>query len=334
VSYVRFGPLDGLDPSGKSITVEAWVKPQQPGGVILAHGGSQHGYALMLDGAKPQFVVRHEGQLSKVTSPVGLTGDWAHLTGMLTEDRTLKLYLNGQPVAEEHAGSLLTADPKEGLEIGGDEGSPVGPYQSPNGFAGIVDEVRLYYGELTDDEVAARHENSAAAAPTATPLMLAVSFEDGEANDASGNDQNGQIVGAASVPGKRGDGLQFSRRANRAVDSYVQMHWTQDIPLYARAMVLAGDRLFVSGPPDLIDEESTFKHIVEGDDAVARQLARQDAAFKGELGGVLIAVSAGDGATEAKYDIDALPVWNGMAVAEGCLFVATTDGRILSFRGR
>ena len=164
--------------------------------------------------------------------------------------------------------------------------------------------------------------------------MLSVSFEDGEANDASGNDRHGQIVGASSVTGKLGEGLQFSRRANRAVDSYVQMHWTQDIPLYARAMVLAGDRLFVAGPPDLIDEEATFKQIVAGDGAVARLLARQDAAFKGELGGVLIAVSAGDGSTQARYDIDALPVWNGMAVADGRLFVATTDGQIISFRGR
>ncbi|MGE4003656.1 MAG: PQQ-binding-like beta-propeller repeat protein [Planctomycetaceae bacterium] len=333
VSIVRFGSPKGHDVTGKPITIEAWIKPQQPGGVIVARGAGQQGFALCLDGAKPQFVVRQDGELTSITAPNALTGDWVHLAGMLTADRQLRLYVDGKRVAEAAVKSLFTADPQEGMEIGADDGGAAGAYQSPNGFSGIIDEVRLYYSELTDAEIASRSNGAIGEELTASPTVLSCSFDDGAAADASGNGYDGQVTGATAVRGRQGQGLQFVTRTKPAVASYVKMNWTQDIPLYARAMVMADEQIFLCGPPDLIDEESTFKQIMQGEEAVQQQLARQDAALKGESGGVLLAVSAADGTAQAKFDIDALPVWDGMAIAEGRLFIATTDGRILSFRG-
>ena len=57
--------------------------------------------------------------------------------------------------------------------------------------------------------------------------------------------------------------------------------------LFARAMLLANQTLFVAGPPDLYEEEETFKQLAEGDPEVQKVLARQDAALNGAEGAVL-----------------------------------------------
>ena len=47
------------------------------------------------------------------------------------------------------------------------------------------------------------------------------------------------------------------------------------------------------------------------------------------------AVSTGDGKQEEEIKLDALPVWDGMAVANGSLYVATKDGKVTRFgRGK
>ncbi|RYG57671.1 hypothetical protein EON80_27990, partial [bacterium] len=49
----------------KALTITCAVTPASPDGVILAQGGGQRGYALVLEGSKPVFVVRQQGQLYK-----------------------------------------------------------------------------------------------------------------------------------------------------------------------------------------------------------------------------------------------------------------------------
>ncbi len=99
--------------------------------------------------------------------------------------------------------------------------------------------------------------------------------------------------------------------------------------MLVRAMVKAGDSLFIVGPPDLIDEESTFQRIVNKDATVEAQLAEQNAALKGERGGLLQVVSATDGSMLAVYKVDYLPTWDGLAAANGRLHLTTTDGRVV-----
>ncbi len=101
--------------------------------------------------------------------------------------------------------------------------------------------------------------------------------------------------------------------------------WSEEIPLHALAMVLAGKTLFVAGPPDLIDEEETMKR---GRDPMTQaKLAEQAAAWDGQRGALLWAIST-DGKELAKYSLQSLPVWDGIAVANGQLYIATQDGTV------
>ena len=108
-------------------------------------------------------------------------------------------------------------------------------------------------------------------------------------------------------PGTKGYTLFCNdRRQNRAI-------WSVNVPLRIVAMVLAGEVLFVAGPPDVVDPTDPW------------------GSFEGKKGSVLWAVSAKDGRKLAEYRFDALPVFDGMAAAGRRLYVSTTGGKVLCF---
>ena len=94
-------------------------------------------------------------------------------------------------------------------------------------------------------------------------------------------------------------------------------------------MAKAGPTLFVMGPPDVVDEEESFRLLVGNPKIIQQKLLRQDKALKGAEGGVLLAVSASNGKTLARMMVDALPTWDGLVAAQGRLYLSTTDGRVI-----
>jgi hypothetical protein len=96
-------------------------------------------------------------------------------------------------------------------------------------------------------------------------------------------------------------------------------------------MVLSGSRLFIAGPPDLIDEEATFQQLAQKDQSVETLLADQDAAINGRQGGKLLAVNADTGDVEHALELTSLPSWDGLAAARGQLLLTTLDGKVLCF---
>ncbi|MFA6561286.1 MAG: PQQ-binding-like beta-propeller repeat protein [Verrucomicrobiia bacterium] len=104
--------------------------------------------------------------------------------------------------------------------------------------------------------------------------------------------------------------------------------WAEgDMPLQARGMALAGGGLFVAGPPDLVNEERAFKN--QDDPAIKAKLVEQAAALEGKRGALLWAFSAADGRKLAAWQLDSMPIFDGMAAANGRLFFASTDGKVV-----
>ncbi len=92
-------------------------------------------------------------------------------------------------------------------------------------------------------------------------------------------------------------------------EASVGFRWWRPIPTQAWAMLQAGDVLFVAGPEQ---------------DALG-----SEAALAGQSEATLLAVSTADGHPHAHTPLPNPPVWDGMAAAGGCLFLATRDGRVL-----
>lgn len=334
-SVVGFKKTPSLNPEGKPVTLEAWVKTTATEGVVAARGGPTDGFALVIRGGKPRFLVRANKELASATGKEKLGPDWTHLVGVLGEDKTVSLYVNGKLEGVAKSKDFLGTDPVQPFEIGADGQSGVGDYKSPLAIKGQVDEVRLFLAELPEKEIAMRAAHPGADASVAP--VLAVTFDSGKAIDSSGQKNHGQASGPAtpSTDGAAGGSFSFAGgapgRNNRSQGTIVQFDWTHDIPLLSRAMVKAGDHLLTAGPADLIDEEETFRKLTEGDTEVEKLLVRQDAALEGAEGGILWIASTTTGDKVMEIDLPSLPVWDGMAVAQGRLYVVTTDGKVLCY---
>lgn len=85
--------------------------------------------------------------------------------------------------------------------------------------------------------------------------------------------------------------------------------WAKPLPIHVRAMALAGATLFVAGP------------------AVADP--RQSAPLPDGSRAFVMAVSAASGEEQARLPVDGLPVFDGMAAANGMLFITTEAGQLL-----
>ncbi|MCA8997398.1 MAG: PQQ-binding-like beta-propeller repeat protein, partial [Planctomycetaceae bacterium] len=332
VSAIQIKNAPSLNPKGKPLSVEAWINTTNPNGVVVARGGPADGYALTIAKGKPQFHVRAGNELKMIEGPKRIVGGWHHLVGVLHADKKMVLYVDGEHVADGEAPALIAADPKQAMEIGADLGSAVGEYESPGGFSGAIDEVRVYFTPLDDSAVSARFEKNE---DPEADAVLVMPFDDGEARDYSPFRNNGSVSTAQVVDGKFGKAFRFTgqprgRRGNNAQkkQSYVEHTWTSDIPIYVRAMVLANRRLFLVGPEDVINEEETFDQLSREDKSVEPLLAKQDEILNGHEGAWILSVDSDTGETSGKLKIDALPVWDGLAAANKKLFLTTLDGKI------
>jgi outer membrane protein assembly factor BamB len=336
-SMVRFTKSKSLDPTGKTIVVEAWINAERPNGTVLAHGGPADGYALVLRDGQPRFIVRRNGDVFPATAKTKVVGKWTQVVGMLTAGKQVKIYVNGKLEKTSKAAGLLEKNPAQSLEIGADDGSAVGQYRSPYAFRGLIDQVTVLHGTISDADVAARFKDPALKPPKSATPVLSVRFDDGKAQDKSGNKNHGTVEVARRVKGKFGMALRFlggGRGGNaRGAGSFVKHVWNKDLPLLARAMVLADTTLFIAGPPDLIDEEKTFKQIQDGDKEVFKLLKRQDDAIEGKEGGLLWGVDTVTGEKIADVKLPGVPVWDGLIAAGGRLYLTTADGRVLSLKG-
>ncbi|MGE0760273.1 MAG: LamG domain-containing protein, partial [Pirellulaceae bacterium] len=317
-----------LDPTRKDLTVEAWIMPETPNGVIVAHGGPSNGYALVLDNRRPSFVIRSNGELAVVLSPVPLAQGWNHLAGVLAKDGTLKVFVNGREAASARATNPIAALPKQALEIADDLAGSVGAYSFPTRFGGLVDEVRLYFAALSERELELSVLDPVRARRRTPAPVLSLTFDGDSAEDHSGQGHHGEVSQSAFADGKVGRALRSRFTANQTGGSYVSMDWKRTVPLFARAMALAGDTLFVAGPRDIQNEEESFKRLAQGDAEILKVLQQQDDCMEGKQGSLLLVVGTQDGASRQEIQLPQLPVWDGMAVAGNRLFVATIDGAL------
>ncbi|UCD50138.1 MAG: PQQ-binding-like beta-propeller repeat protein, partial [Phycisphaerales bacterium] len=233
-SLISVEKSTSLNPAGKALTVRAWIKADKPGGVILARGGGSMGYTLYIQNGQPQFTVRTGGTVASVAAGTKVVGKWAHVAGVLTGERQIRIYVDGQLARSSKAPGLLTGDPAEALEIGADDGTTVGDYTGPFGFNGLIDEVSVHHRALNATEIMSR-------AADAKGLALSYSFDKGNAMDESPKANNGKVDGAVAVAGKFGRAMKFTGSAGTTPGFEVRHNWTKDVPLFARAMVLTDE---------------------------------------------------------------------------------------------
>ncbi len=110
-------------------------------------------------------------------------------------------------------------------------------------------------------------------------------------------------------PGTKGYTLFASERPKH------QARWSHQVPIRIRAMVLAGQTLFAAGTSDVVEPDDPWS------------------AIEGRKGGILWAISTADGKKLAEYPLESPPIFDGMAAANGRLYISTVDGDVVCFAG-
>ncbi len=196
--------------------------------------------------------------------------------------------------------------------------------QAPSGRIMVLDESRAY-GFRADGL-----GNTLLPTPTYR-LYAADKAAGGEAAQAGAG-----AIGAAgkrAAKGAKGAGNAEKARGVAAATNNIagpfKVHWQIQSPsLLASAMALGGRNLFVAGPPDVADESKMLGFLPGADDDINRQLKAQDDAWRGKMGALLWVVSAADGQKLAEYKLEGVPVWDGMSVAGGRLFISLASGTV------
>ena len=337
---VEFENSPSLNPAQSAVVVEAWIKPEAPNGVVVAHGGPANGYALILNNRRPAWVIRATNIKTEIEAKGQLEKGWQHLVGMLRKDKTLALFVNGELAAEGKAPALIPAEPKQALEFGRDSGGSVGDYGDDFALVGALDEVRIFHRELTAAEIKSAAKDPQAARDLGKDAVLVCTFDNGNAKDESGNKNDGEVGDLPTGQGKLGTALLFPKpnkkegkpAAAKNAGLAFQNRWTQFAPVFARAMVLADKTLVVLGPRDFVDEEKALVELAQRNDEFKKQLQAQDEALDGKDGGILWLVDITTGSRIAEVKTNFIPAFDGMSAAQGRLFVATTDGRVVCLK--
>lgn len=330
---VRFPDHLALDPTGKPFSIELWILPEKPNGSLVISGGPQQGFALDISDQKPRFHIRADSKLVTIVSKDALSDGWNHIVATVSADKSMRLYVNGLPVAEGQTASLLNGKPKRPFYIGNGEGVAE---RTVGGYSGLMDQFAFYTTAITPGEVEARF-----AAPDTQPATAALfcNFDNGDSRDSSPTAAHGIGSGVETGKGKVGGALWFK---NTPVDnggkpgtqqpgSFVKHTWDRFVPIVARSMALVGNTILVGGPPDTIDEEYAFERLAARDPAILQELKEQNEALEGNRGAKMWAVNSQTGEQSSGLDLTASPVWDGITSANGQIFISTVDGKLQCF---
>ncbi len=113
------------------------------------------------------------------------------------------------------------------------------------------------------------------------------------------------------------------QRKRRGEDPDESVIWNDERSIMVRAMVLAGDKLVLAGPPSLKPYKSNPLRFVKESEALAT--------FRGEKGVHLEVRSGADGSVQAEFELESMPVFDGMSAADGRLFLSLKNGRVVCY---
>jgi hypothetical protein len=117
----------------------------------MALGGGSHGFTLYVEDGLPCVAVRTAGQLATARGKEKLAlKEWSHVAAMLDSRGELRVFLNGKPAGSAKSGGVF-AKPADGFSLGADSGSHVAVYAGDATWRGLIEDARLYWGELEKD---------------------------------------------------------------------------------------------------------------------------------------------------------------------------------------
>ena len=118
--------------------------------------------------------------------------------------------------------------------------------------------------------------------------------------------------------------VDWGERVKERTQDVAVHTWSRDVAVRARALLVAGDRMVLAGPRNVLYGIKP-KAIEQG-----RRVIRENVdAFTGMEDGLLEIVATKDGKTLGTVALDSPPVYHGLIAADGALFMTTTAGTVV-----
>lgn len=105
------------------------------------------------------------------------------------------------------------------------------------------------------------------------------------------------------------------------------VNWSTAIPIWVKAMFVTDNAVVVAGPKDLYDEEQAIAGFAANDP----RFRLQQEHMEGKHGAVLKSFDKSTGRELSSMTIQSMPVFDGMILAGGRVFMSTVDGTVLCF---
>lgn len=128
---------------GKAFTITAEVM-RWGDGVIVAQGGTAHGFALYVKDGKLTFSTRIDGQHQNVA--VQTPASAKTVSARIDRNGKVTLKADGKRIGSGEVAGTMTSMPIDGLDVGSDRGGFVGDYDTPFKFTGKTGTVGLRLG--------------------------------------------------------------------------------------------------------------------------------------------------------------------------------------------
>jgi len=241
--YVDCGNNPSLDITDE-ITVEAWV--YIPSGVDtnyergIINRGAEGYWRMGIKWGNIRFHVWNTENILKSVSFAYTNDVWIHVVATVKANDKLRIYKNGQIMAETSFPGEMKSNPSLRVQIGN-----LG-YGVSYIWNGLIDEVRIYNRALSEEEIRFHYSRGG-------PVGY-WKFDEGSGNiayDSSGNGNHGTLVnGPTWTSGKFGSALSFD-----GVDDYVRIpadlqfqtiHGPSTIELWFKANSLSGTKRIFS----------------------------------------------------------------------------------------
>ena len=119
-------------------------------------------------------------------------------------------------------------------------------------------------------------------------------------------------------------GLEITERDKRYGEPSLHRNvWSRQVPIFARALVLADTTLLLAGPHEQAE--------LRTGELTLPNLDKAESAFQGRQGAALCLVDAAGGEPLAQYKLESPPVFDGMIAARGRIFISLKDGSLVCF---
>ena len=126
-----------VEKRGFTVTAKATVKGD---GVVVAQGGSSHGWSLYIQDGQLKFAITRGNRRTEIDTDTDVHGD-VTVTANVAKDGLLTLSINDTLATSAKLPGTIMQQPADGLEVGRDDTGRVGLYQVPFKLEGVVEHV-------------------------------------------------------------------------------------------------------------------------------------------------------------------------------------------------